>query len=643
MTGVQTTPFGEWASPITSSALAEDTVGLGAPAFDGDAVYWTEARAQEGGRIVVVRRSAGGAHTDVTPPEFNVRTRVHEYGGGSYTVRDGIVYFVNFKDQRIYRQDHADAPVPITPAGRMRYADLTVTPDRQGLVAVREAHATDGSEAANTLVLREPQSEGPGTVLAEGSDFYSTPRFSPDGARLAWLAWDHPNMPWDGTELWVADFSIEDGLSNAEKIAGGETESIFQPEWSPDGVLHFVSDRSGWWNLYRSSDGNVEALHPMEAEFGQPQWVFGAPTYGFESATEIICLYQHHGRIRLARLDTATGAREDLRNDYTDMAAIQVSGGKALFTGGHPARQNELVQLDLSTQACEVIQASSKLVIPAGTISTPEPIEFPTSNGQTAHAYFYPPKNAAHTAPEGEKPPLLVFIHGGPTSATISTLRASILYWTSRGFAVADVNYGGSTGYGREYRCRLNGQWGVVDVEDCINAARFLADQGLVDRERMAIRGGSAGGYTTLAALATSDVFSAGASLFGVCDLEVLARDTHKFESRYLDSLIGPYPEEIDLYKKRSPIHSVDGFSCPIIFLQGLEDKVVPPNQSQMMFDAVREKGIPTALVLFEGEGHGFRKAENIKHAIDSELYFYGQVFGFEPVGGLTGVRIENM
>jgi len=642
MTEKSITPFGEWESPITSDVLVEDSVRLGGPKLDGENVYWTESRATEGGRVVVVRRAADGTQTDITPADFNVRTRVHEYGGGAYTVQDDVVYFTNFDDQRVYRQDSGQEPVAITPVSGMRYADFEVTPNNEAIVAVREEHFEDGREAVNTLVLLDAKSNGPGMVLTDGYDFYSTPRLNPEGNKLTWLSWNHPNMPWDGTKLWTADFSDLEGISNPDLVAGGIDESIFQPEWSPDGVLHFVSDQSGWWNLYRLYKGKTEPLHTMDAEFGQPQWVFGMTTYGFESRASILCLYDHLGETRLARLNTEAGDFDVLENDYTMMDDIQVGDGKALFTAGSAAREEELVQLSIADERYDVIQKSSESSMPKGMISTAQTIEFPTSNELTAHAYYYPPMNEHHSGPETEKPPLLVLIHGGPTSATGSTLRPSIQYWTSRGIAVVDVDYGGSTGYGRDYRRRLNGQWGVVDVEDCINAAKYLADQGLADSERMAIRGGSAGGFTTLAALASGDVFGAGASLFGVCDLEVLARDTHKFESRYLDSLIGPYPEEIDLYKSRSPLSNVDDFSCPIIFFQGTEDKVVPPNQSELMFDAVKAKGIMTALVMYDGEGHGFRQAKNIKHALDTELFFYGKVFGFTPAGDFDGVKIDN-
>jgi dipeptidyl aminopeptidase/acylaminoacyl peptidase len=507
---------------------------------------------------------------------------------------------------------------------------------------VREDHTGEG-EAVNTLVSVDLRSGGPGTVLVSGNDFYAAPRVSPDGSRLAWLTWNHPNMPWDGTQLWVAEMDGAGSLVRAEQVAGGVDESVFQPEWSPDGVLHFVSDRTGWWNLYRWRGGRMEPLCAMEAEFGLPQWVFGMSTYGFASSGQILCAYAQAGRTHLARLDTETGELEEMESPYTEVYGLRVAGGRAVFRAGSPTEPISVVLLDLQSGQLEVLRRSSDITVDAGYVAVPESIEFPTEGGLTAHAFFYPPTNRDHVAPPDERPPLLVRSHGGPTGAASSSLSWDIQYWTSRGFAVVDVNYGGSTGYGRAYRQRLNGQWGVVDVDDCANAARYLVERGLVDGNRLAIRGGSAGGYTTLCALAFRDVFKAGASYFGVSDLGALARDTHKFESRYLDRLVGPYPERRDLYRERSPIHFAQDISCPMIFFQGLEDKVVPPNQAEMMVEAVRAKGLPVAYLPFEGEQHGFRRAENIKRAFDAELYFYSRVFGFQLADQVQPVVIENL
>jgi dipeptidyl aminopeptidase/acylaminoacyl peptidase len=642
------TPYGSWRSPITSRLITGGTISLGQAVLDGDEVYWVEQRPLEGGRNVVVRRGTDRSTVDLTPAPFDARTRVHEYGGGAYTVAEGAVYFSNFADQRLYRQDPGAPPRPITPAAdsadpALRYADAVLDKRRGRLICVREDHR-GGQEPVNTLVgLDLDGDQAGGQVLAEGADFYATPRLSPDGARLAWLSWDHPNMPWDGTTLWVADVQADGSLGPPEQVAGGEGESIFQPSWSPDGVLHCVSDRTGWWNLYRWREGQVEPLYPLEAEFGLPQWVFGQSTYGFSGPDEIVCAYTQQGLWRLARLDLSAGRLEPFDLPYTAVGGLQVESGRAVFLGGSPSEGTALVQLELASGQLEVLRRSSELRVDPRYLSAPQPIEFPTENGLTAHAIFYPPRNDDFEATPDERPPLLVISHGGPTGATAATLNLTIQYFTSRGFAVVDVNYGGSTGYGRPYRQRLNGQWGVVDVADCVNAARELARQGLVDDQRLAIRGGSAGGYTTLAALTFYDVFQAGASHYGIGDLEALALETHKFESRYLDRLIGPYPERRDLYQARSPIHFTERLSSPLILFQGLEDKVVPPKQAEQMFEAVRRKGLPVAYVPFPGEQHGFRRAETIQRALDGELYFYSRVFNFDLADPVEPVPIENL
>ncbi|MEZ4594755.1 MAG: S9 family peptidase, partial [Chloroflexota bacterium] len=502
-----------------------------------------------------------------------------------------------------------------------------------------------GAEPSNSLVSMNLDSHNEaGTVLAAGHSFYASPRLSPNGRKLAWISWNHPNMPWDGTELWLADLDeAGTALSNITKIAGSHDESIFQPEWSPNGELYFISDRTNWWNLYRWRNGVVQPVYPMEAEFGRPQWVFGMSTYGFERADSIICTYTQNGIWHLARLNTVQGTLTPIDTPYSSLADLRVSNGFACFIGGSATRPNAVVRLNLQTNDAQILRQSTDLTVDAAYLSVPESIEFPTENGLTAHAIYYPPKNRDFEAPEGDMPPLLVISHGGPTSATQTTLNLGTQYWTSRGFAVLDVNYGGSTGYGRSYRQRLNGQWGIVDVQDCLNGAKHLVRQGLADGDRLAIRGGSAGGYTTLCALTFYDTFSAGASYFGVSDLAALAQETHKFESRYLDSMVGPYPEAKELYEARSPLHHTDQINCPLILFQGLEDKVVPPNQAEMMFEAVKAKGLPVAYVAFPGEQHGFRSAENIKRTLDGELYFYGKIFGFELADPVKPVEIENL
>ena len=639
----QVAPYGSWSSPITSDLIVSETVRLGQIALDGEDIYWSEMRPTEGGRNVIVRCTPDRRTVDVTPSPFNVRTCVHEYGGGAFVVANGTIYFSNFTDQRIYRQEARGEPCPITPEADLRYADGTIDHQRNRIICVREDHTVASREPVNTLVSLELKGSNGGKVLVSGDCFYSSPSLSSDGSRLAWLSWNHPNMPWDGTELWIGGLRGDGSLGRAEKVAGGLGESVLQPEWSPDDVLHFVSDRTGWWNLYRLRDGQMEPLCEMKAEFGRPQWIFGMSTYAFESADRIVCTYVEQGIWHLASLYTATGKLEPIRIPYTDIRDLRASSGFAVFAGGSPTEPASIVRLDAATRQIGVLRRSSNVTVDHKYLSNPEAIEFPSEKGLTAYAFFYAPRNNNYIGPSGERPPLLVISHGGPTSATSATLSLMVQYWTSRGFAVLDVNYGGSTGYGREYRQWLNGQWGVVDVEDCANGARYLVKTGKVDNDRLAIRGGSAGGYTTLCAVTFLNVFKAGASYYGVSDLEALTKDTHKFESRYLDGLIGPYPERSDLYRERSPIHFVDRISCPMILFQGLEDKVVPPNQAELMVDALREKGIPLAYVAFDGEQHGFRKAENIKRALDAELYFYSKIFGFEAADTVEPVPIENL
>jgi dipeptidyl aminopeptidase/acylaminoacyl peptidase len=633
MSEPEVAPYGSWRSPISSDLIVRGVVGLEGLVLDGPDVYWLESRPGEAGRNAVVR-NADGQTQDVTPRAFNVRTRVHEYGGGDFVVHEGTVYFSNFEDQRLYRQPPGEEPQALTAENGHRYADMVVDAPRNRVVAVREDHTSTGREPVNELVAISIES-GEEIVLASGNDFYSSPRLSPDGRHLAWLMWNHPNMPWDGTELWSCELDEEGSSAGAEKIAGGPEESVFQPEFSPDGTLHFVSDRTGWWNLYRLRGSGVEAFCGREAEFGAPQWSFGMSTYAFASPARVVCSYKERGGSHLALLDAETGGLQEIQSPYSDVAYVRTTEaadgtGRVVFFGASPTEPASVVRLDPSTGEHEVLRRSGDFDLDPGYLSVPEPVEFPTENGLTAHAFFYPPENRDYAAPEGELPPLLVMSHGGPTAATSPALDLEIQYWTSRGIAVLDVNYGGSTGYGREYRQRLYGMWGVVDVDDCTNGARYLAERGLVDGERLMITGGSAGGYTTLCALAFKDAFAAGASHYGVSDAEALAQETHKFESRYLDRLIGPYPERADLYRERSPIHYTDRLSCPVVFFQGLEDEVVPPNQAETMFEALKEKGLPVAYVAFEGEQHGFRRAENIRRALDGELFFYSRVFGFD-------------
>ena len=636
-------PYGSWKSPITSDMIVAESVGLTEPAIEGADVYWLEMRPGEGGRYVVVRRAADGAVADVTPPGFNARTRVHEYGGGSFVVHEGTVYFSNFEDQRLYRQPPGGAPEAVTPDADLRYADGVIDTARNRLICVREDHTASDREAVNTICAVHLAGNAEPVVLVEGHDFFSAPRLSPDGSQLAWLTWDHPNMPWDGTELWVGEVSPDGSPAGSRCVAGGPTESVLDPRWSPDGVLHFVSDRTDWWNLYRWTGDGVESVCEAEGEFAAPQWVFGRPMYAFAGPGRILCSYSRDGTWRLASIAAAGGGPEPVETPFSDISHVRATGNNVVFRAGSPTHPTCIARLSLTTGDVEVLRTSSHLSVDPAYLSEPEPIEFPTENGVTAHAIFYPPRNRDYAAPPGERPPLLVKIHGGPTSACSTSLSLDLQYWTSRGVGVVDVNYGGSTGYGRAYRQRLQGQWGVVDVDDCVNAARYLVERGDADPERLIIRGGSAGGWTTLCALTFRDVFRAGASYFGVSDAEGLATETHKFESRYLDSLIGPYPERSDLYRARSAVHHADQLACPLILFQGLEDKIVLPNQAERMFEALKKKGIPVAYVPFEGEQHGFRIAANIKRALDGELYFYSRIFGFELAEPVEPVEIENL
>lgn len=637
----QVAPYGSWQSPITAEMLAEDSIGLGEVRLDGDAIYWTEARPTEQGRSVIVRWTATGV-VDVTPPGFNARTRVHEYGGGAYWVDAGVVYFANFADQLLYRQAPGEAPVPLTPPG-YRYADGVIDRARNRILCVREDHTVAGQEATNTLVAIDCATGGAGEIIASGYDFYSTPRLSPDGAQLCWLAWRHPNMPWTATELWLADVAPDGALSNARCIEGGQGgESIFQPAWAPDGQLYFVSDRTDWWNLYRWRPEGAQVLAPLDVEFGAPQWGLAMATYGFADAETAICTYVRDGGTTVARLDLVGGSLAPL-HAFSTVRSLRVNAMCAAFVAGAPAEHPSVVRLDLQTGEFQPLRLASTADLDPAFVSPPEVVDYPTTDGATAHAFFYAPHNPRYRAPAGEHPPLIVFSHGGPTGATTSELDLDVQFWTSRGFGVLDVNYRGSTGYGRTYRELLHDQWGIADVEDCVAGARWLVEQGRADGRRLLIRGGSAGGYTTLMALVSTDAFAAGASYFGVSDAEALALETHKFESRYLDWLIGPYPERRDLYLERSPLTHVEHLSSPTIFFQGLDDKVVLPNQAEMMVDALRTKGIPVAYIAYAGEGHGFRRAENIIHSQQAELSFYAQVLGITPADELPEIDIENL
>jgi dipeptidyl aminopeptidase/acylaminoacyl peptidase len=645
--------FGSWESPITAALVASHGVRLAEVTTWNDAVCWLEGRPSEGGRIVPVRWQ-GGATTDLIPAGFNARSRVHEYGGGVYALHGESVYFTSFADGRIYRCESGRlgvSPAPLTPEGPWFYADLQIDPYHRRILAVREDHTVPGQEAVTSLVaipLDGTSTRSDVSVLVEGYDFYSTPRLDRDGTRLAWLCWRHPLMPWDGTELWVADVAPDGSLRNARRVVGGDDESIYQPGWLHDGTLLCASDRSGWWQLYRVDVTTLEVVPvldppPDRSEFGRPEWIFGTRTWVESSPGHLTASYTAGGHWHLGSIDLAARALRPLAEGLEPHEWLAASPTEAYLVASSTSTSAAVVRVRLDDGQVEILRSSSDTRIDPAYLSEPRAIEYATAHGRTSHAFFYPPANKDWSAPPGERPPLIAIGHGGPTTATTVGLDLRIQYWTSRGFAVVDVNYSGSSGYGRDYRRRLAGQWGIVDVEDMIAAARYLVSAGDADPRRLIVRGGSAGGYTTLAALTFHPgAFQAGASYYGICDLEVLARDTHKFEARYMDRLVGPYPETRDEYRRRSPIHAVDRLASALILFQGSEDRVVPPNQSRMMAEAVRRKGLPVAYVEFEGEQHGFRRAATIVSALEAELFFYGRVFGFTPAGA-SPLHIDNL
>jgi dipeptidyl aminopeptidase/acylaminoacyl peptidase len=648
-------PYGSWSSPIDAATVARSGRRLAGAAIAPDgAVWWAEGRPTEGGRVVLMRQARGGEPEAVTPEGTNVRTRVHEYGGGAWRLVDSdLVLFVDFADQRLYRLRLGEEPVAITPEpdepAALRYADMRPSPDGRTVVCVRERHGE--GEAVNEIVSLPLDGSAAPEVLASGRDFYSFPRISPDGGWLAWTCWDHPNMPWDGSELWVAPLP---DTGQERLVAGGAEESIFQPEWGPEGRLHFASDRDGWWNLYRArepgaelsgEEGTLVQLTEEEADFAHPQWLFGGATFAFLASGAIACVRCERGEEKLFLLEPDGWEPADLGLPFTAFGfpALAARGSKVAFAAASPESEIAIVVHDVASGETDVVRSSSDEPADAAYVSRPRPVEFATGEGEVAYGFYYPPANPEFEAPEGELAPLIVESHGGPTSHATPALDREYLYWTSRGFGVVDVNYRGSSGYGREYRNKLRGTWGAVDTEDCVKAALHLAAEGEADRARLAIRGGSAGGYATLCALTFYDDFAAGASYYGVADTEALARDTHKFESRYLDRLIGPYPERADLYRERSPINHVDQLQVPVILFQGLEDEVVPPNQAETMVAALTRNGIPHAYLAFEGEQHGFRRSETEIRCLEAELYFYGQIMGFEPAGDPEPVEIAGL
>lgn len=634
-------PYGTWPSPIDADLIVADTLTLGQfQAHDGW-IYWTEGRPAEAGRSALMRARPGAAPEEVLPTGFNVRTRVWEYGGGAFRAADDALVFAHFSDHRVYHCRGTEAPRPVTPEGDWRYADFRFLPDGR-VVCVREDHS-GGGEAVHSLVLLDPEHPGPGQVLASGADFYASPRPTAGGTALAWLQWDHPNMPWDGTELRTATLDADGSLGDARYVAGGVSEAILQPEWSPAGELFFASDRSGWWNLYAWNGEDIRPVCLGAVEMGVPQWVLGGSTYAFGSPGELFTLCGRNEQWTILRVDTDTCETNPVTIPFTHLRDLEWSEGRLVTQAASGSAEPQLITINPADGTWESVRRASSTRVDDRFISIPQLLEFPTSGGHTTHAFYYAPRNPRCAAPEGELPPLVVHVHGGPTSTARPVLSLHTQYWTSRGIAFVDVNYGGSAGYGRAYRERLNGNWGVTDVEDCVHAARYLAALGLADPERTVIAGGSAGGYTTLCAMAFTDVFRAGASHFGLSDLSVFVNDTHKFESRYLDRLVGPWPERRDLYQARSALAHAERITRPIIFFQGLDDRIVPPNQAERLVDVMRRRGIPVAYLGFEGEQHGFRMAASIRRVLQAELYFYGRVLGFQPADEIEPVEISNL
>ncbi len=634
-------PYGNWKSPISSHLVASQTTPIGQVALDGADIYWSEFRSTDGGRSVVVRHLSTGECKVVTPGEFNVRTRVHEYGGGAYLVDDQTVFFSNDSDQQLYQQRPDEEPSAISHTKQARYADAVSDRARHRLICVCEDHA--GPQPTNSLVAIYLGDESHRETLVCGSDFYASPRISPNGDCLVWLAWNHPNMPWDGTELWMAEFDTNGFPTNCECIAGGENESVLQPKWSPTGTLYFVSDRNGWWNLHRLDGDQVQEVYGMPAEFCGPAWLLAGSTYAFETESSLLCAYTSNGCGKLGRLNLLTGELLNIPTPFTTFRDIHAGPGFTVFVGGSPTSPTVVARLEGSTDEVTVLRRPNNCEFNAAYLSSPQDIRFPTEDGDVAHGFYYPPTHTDCQGPPTDVPPLLVKCHGGPTAAASLEFRLEIQFWTTRGFAVLDLNYRGSTGYGRSYREKLRGNWGVTDVIDCVDGANYLVAKGLADPERLAVTGGSAGGYTTLATVAFRDTFKVAASYFGISDLTFFSQETHKFESRYLDSLVGPYPECRQLYHDRSPINFVDRITCPIIFFQGDEDVVVPSNQSESMVNAIRHRGQPVAYLSFAGEQHGFRRSETIRRALDAELFFYSLIFGLSPADNLEPVIVNNM
>ena len=634
-----TKPYGTWESLITSEMLVGGAVRLGEIVTDGDDVWWAESRPDEGGRTVIVRNGK-----DQTDKKTNVRTLVHEYGGSAWWVRNGTLVYSQYSDQRLYRRDKSGDSIPLTPESETqqsyRYADGRITNNEDWYVCVRETHTSSDEEPSNEIVAVPLDGSQQIRVLVSGPDFVSSPRVSKEGNQIAWVQWNHPNMPWDDTQLCIA--SLEEMVLSNQKVTKSKAESFFQPEWDDQGNLHVVSDRNNWWNLFRvdqsTNEIDLTSMTNIEAEIGLPQWVFGQSRYAFVG-DEIWFVYREAGIDKLATL-SSNGQFEQIKIDATEIESVtNYQDGIVATVSSWKAESSVMF---INSEEVRPLSKTRDLDIGESWFPVPETFTYQTSDSEKAHALFYSPTNPEYEIHENENPPLIVLAHGGPTGSARRQLQLSIAYWTSRGFGVADVDYRGSTGYGRLYRNRLRNSWGLADVEDCVAVAKHLVAQKKVDKNRLAIKGGSAGGFTVLAALTFHDTFTAGASRYGIADLAILAKDTHKFESRYLDRLVGKWPEDEEIYKQRSPIHHIEQLSTPMVILQGSEDPIVPPNQAHLMAKKLKENDIPHALIEFSDEGHGFRKAPNITKAIESELAFFAQIFNFEPFDDLPKICIES-
>lgn len=642
MAAVTVAPFGSWASPFKIERLTDRVVFLSEPLAVNGLTYWLEGRPDEEGRQVLVRRNADGSMTRLTPPGFNARSRVHEYGGAASLISGELIVVSDFVTGRLNRVVAPEQVEPFTPERAWRYADAIHDVARNRLIAVREDHEDETvashGEWNNDLVAID-LGTGDVSVLVAGADFYAAPRLSPDGSTLAWLEWRHPNMPWDGTELNLASVAPDGSLGEARIVAGSHGDWISQPRWSPEGVLHFAAEPEGWMNLFRLVDGRIETVTSFEAEFAPPDWLFGYAGYEFMADGSILAIARSSGRDQLVKVDR-DGGLSPIDLPYTEMQWLSIDGDRVVLRGAGPARPACVIEIDSTGSATE-LRLGAPNTPNREDVAIPQHIEFPTTGGRLAYGNFYAPTNRSFVGPAGELPPLIVTSHGGPTAAAFSGFQTGLQLFTSRGYAVLDVDYGGSTGYGKDYRKRLEGEWGIVDVDDCVAGARHLAEQGLVDGERLAIRGGSASGFTTLAALAFTDEFDAGCTYYGIGDLRAFVKDTHKFESRYLESLVGPWPEAKQLYLDRSPSLHAEKITAPVLVQQGAEDKIVPQSEAERIVDALFERRVPHAYLLFPGEDHGFRGHDAIIRSFGAELSFYAQVFGFEPADDIEPLEIQ--